>query len=332
LLFCEAFSFTSMEDRHARIAEAHIKTFNWIFDSHLLPSNDIRKRIKLNVWLQAKGGIFWVSGKAGSGKSTLMKWLYDDPRTAQNLRVWAQGSNLATKVADLVIASFYLCNAGTDLQKSQQGLLRSLLYEILRTSPDLIPEICLEHWDAANKSVSLGYGTRRWSSADLTAAFGRLQNAPTNKKFCFFIDGLDEYDGDHLDLIEIVRTTVKSPDIKLCLSSRPWNSFEDAFGTIPERKLYLQDLTREDIKIYAKAKLTIPSLISTKEGWIHYQSFILEIADRAQGVVLWVYLVVRFLRDGLVDGDDINLLQKRLRSLPTDLELFFKHILASCCS
>jgi hypothetical protein len=165
----------------------------------------------------------------------------------------------------------------------------------------------------------------------LIAAFSRLLEAAlTNKKFCFFIDGLDEYDGDHFDLIKIMFKTIKSPHIKICLSSRPWNCFEDAFGKDLHRKLYLQDLTREDIEIYAQEKLTMPRYMPLLgKDKILYQQLIVDIGDRTQGVFLWVYLVVRSLREGLADGYDVKMLQKMLHSLPTDLELYFKHILAS---
>ena len=57
--------------------------------------------------------MFWVSGKAGSGKSTLMKYLKSDPDTESNLWAWANGPKLVT-------ASYFFWNAGTDMQKSQE--------------------------------------------------------------------------------------------------------------------------------------------------------------------------------------------------------------------
>jgi len=62
--------------------------------------------------------------------------------------------------------------------------------------------------------------------------------------FCFFIDGLDEYDGDHNDIIQIIDELSRISRIKICLSSRPWNIFEDVFGQGSNQKLALQDLTR----------------------------------------------------------------------------------------
>jgi hypothetical protein len=40
-------------------------------------------------WLSSGNGIFHVSGKPGSGKSTLMKFLCDHPRTQEELQEWA---------------------------------------------------------------------------------------------------------------------------------------------------------------------------------------------------------------------------------------------------
>jgi hypothetical protein len=232
----KSLSFRSMEDRRAKIAEAHSTTFGWVFNSHMLPSHDIRSRIGLGRWLRSGEEIFWVSGKAGSGKSTLMKWLYNEPRTLAELQKWARG-------AELVTASFYFWNSGTDMQKSQQGLLQSLLFELLGKCAQLIPVLCPSRWDSSTNPNSVRPSSP-WNCAELTTAFSRLPNAAlANKKFCFFIDGLDEYDGDHFDLIEIMFKVVKTSHIKICLSSRPWNCFEDSFGQDLKRKLYLQDLT-----------------------------------------------------------------------------------------
>jgi hypothetical protein len=158
-----------MEDRRAKIAEAHSATFGWVFKSHMLPSNDVQSRIRLRRWLRSKGGIFWVSGKAGLGKSTLMKWLYGEPRTSAELQKWAKGYKL-------VIASFYFWNPGTDMQKSQQGLLQLLLYELLSKCAELILALCLDRWSLSINANSVRPSSP-WSYAELTAAFSWLSNA-----------------------------------------------------------------------------------------------------------------------------------------------------------
>jgi len=47
----------------------------------------------------------------------------------------------------------------------------------------------------------------------------------------------------------------------------------------------------------------------------------------ADGVFLWVFLVVRSLKEGITNADTVSMLQKRLRELPSDLESFFRLIL-----
>jgi len=53
------------------------------------------------------------------------------------------------------------------------------------------------------------------------------------------------------------------------------------------------------------------------------------VSTKACGVFLWVILVVQSLLEGLTDGERLSDLQKRLDSLPADLETLFWKILQS---
>lgn len=115
--------FHSRPMRHANIPEAYTNTLQWIYDSTLAH------------WLREKDGMFWVSGKPGSGKSTLMKFMAHHHATRSRLQAWADSQ-------PLVIASHYFWSAGTSMQKSQQGLLQSLLFDIFKSCPKCIPVVC----------------------------------------------------------------------------------------------------------------------------------------------------------------------------------------------
>ncbi|MCJ1396255.1 hypothetical protein MMC18_009144 [Xylographa bjoerkii] len=316
--------FESMTVRHSRIAEAHAKTCEWIFEDgdHQTAEIDPQSRTRFMEWLKADNGIYWVCGKAGSGKSTLMKYLCQNDRTMSTLKLWA-GSN------KLITASYFFWNAGVPMQKTQQGLLQSLLHEVLGKCQDLIPLVCGQRLKRI-KDFQYSH-SEPWSRSDITSAFQRLVHHELSAtKFCFFVDGLDEYDGNHEDIIRILKSFTTSPCIKICTSSRPWNVFVDAFGQTLERKLHLESLTRGDIHRYVK------DLLDEHEQFIHlkgiddcYSNLVTEIVDKAQGVFLWVFLVVRSLRKGLKEADDISDLQRRLRLLPADLETYFQHMLDS---
>jgi len=57
----------------------------------------------------------------------------------------------------------------------------------------------------------------------------------------FLINSLDEFkavgEQGHRELVNTFWTPATLPNIKLCLSSRPWTVFADAFGTCTERVL-----------------------------------------------------------------------------------------------
>ena len=113
-----------MRTRHSKIAETQAKTFEWIFDP-ASSSGDLATT-KFKEWLEYGDGIFWISGKAGSGKSTLMEFIAGDGRTYRSLQIWAGEKRL-------VIVSFYFWASVSEIQKSQESLLQSLLQQVLST-------------------------------------------------------------------------------------------------------------------------------------------------------------------------------------------------------
>ncbi|KAF4969052.1 hypothetical protein FZEAL_10306 [Fusarium zealandicum] len=52
-----------------------------------------------------------------------------------------------------------------------------------------------------------------------------------------FIDGLDESDGDHSELVELVRRVNEKPNVKICTSSRPWDVLKDNYERNPMLRL-----------------------------------------------------------------------------------------------
>jgi hypothetical protein len=247
-----------------------------------------------------------------------MKYLDDHTSTNRNLKEWSGG-------ARLVKASHYFWISGTPMQKSLSGLLQSLLFDILNACPELVSILCPDKWKSTSETQLTA-----WSNAELRQAFTVLKGLDyTSSRFYFHVDGLDEYHGDHWDVINILQDLAAAPNVKLCLSSRPWNCFQDAFGQPGAPLLRLHELTRQDIELYAREGLLRHVQSNTYSSPELLNTLVEDIGLRAEGVFLWVFLVVRSLRDGIVNCDPISLLQERLHALPTDLEDFFDHILRS---
>lgn len=106
--------FPEMHERHDDMRGAYEKTFRWIY-------NDTTS---FAWWLTSQDGVFWITGKPGSGKSTLMKFLEDDSETNHMLQKWA-----AIDDRRLVVAHHYFWNLGTTMQKSLQGKMMPRVHE-----------------------------------------------------------------------------------------------------------------------------------------------------------------------------------------------------------
>ncbi|KAE8359275.1 hypothetical protein BDV27DRAFT_136426 [Aspergillus caelatus] len=319
--FLRTLHFQTIKDRHARIAKAHEKTFTWNCEKMIDTTTHPSHSPAIVNWLRGQNdSIFWVSGKPASGKSTFMKYLLAHPQTQENLKIWA-GSD------KLVIASHFFWGAGTDLQNSKHGLLQSLLYGIFTHSPDLIPIACQQRWEAIMRDE---HGDSPWCVKELFETLKTLISQTIfPSKFCFFIDGLDEYTGDHSELIELLSSLVQA-NVMMCLSSRPWKVFEDAYGESTDRKLYLEEHNRDDIHNYVQSEIEQHSAWGLLVGVDSRTSGIIdEIADRAQGVFLWAVLVVRSFGEWLTNGDTLFFLQKKLRRIPITLELLLRSMIES---
>jgi hypothetical protein len=322
--------YPGMEDREARICEAYEATFQWLFKGN---AQHDKKWSNFKDWLESDSQLYWITGKAGSGKSTLMKYICQTDtstntisgsvpqiRCTKYLNNWASGCKLIT-------ATFFFWNSGLSLQMTQSGLFRSLLSQILEQAPQLLPFVAPERWEAL---CLFNEDPTDWTEQELRQMLHlTAKNLAEDTKLCLFIDGLDEFNGDHNVLIHVFKDLLAAPNVKLCVSSRPWIVFEDAFQHTPS--LTLQDLTYLDIKHYVSSELyENPNFSLLREREPLYSDNLVEnIVSKASGVFLWVRLVVGSLLTGMGHGDRIVDLQRRLDLLPPELEELYDKMLHS---
>ncbi|KAL4871481.1 hypothetical protein BDV12DRAFT_194247 [Aspergillus spectabilis] len=231
-----------------------------------------------------------------------MKYLWRHEETRRCLTGWAD-----TKT--LVIAKFFFWKPGTILQKTSKGLIRGLLYSILSQAPELIPDILPQQWDArlADPNVVL-MAMNRSKQAFLALVNDHVH---VGHKFAIFIDGLDEFEGNHADLVKLlIRWAERRPqEVKISVSSREWVAFQDLLKDFPT--IQLHQLTRRDI-----SRLVEDTLSHRLQS---------EIVEKSAGVFLWVTLILRDIEEGLLSGDTLQQLRRKVDSLPNELnELFWQ--------
>jgi hypothetical protein len=313
-------SFADMSARERAIDSPCGNTFNWIFNDRVTEQEHRHKediRNLMSRWLEHEHGMFFIVGKAGSGKSTLMRFLAGHKQTGTLLQTWA-----ARQHCVLAVCSHYFWCSGSQLQSSQEGLWRSILYTVAKSERKLASAIFADR--ACDDGQTLTQvRNQQWARHDLISALSLLVAQLETQKIaiCLFIDGLDEYQGDEMMLVAELRQLLVSPYIKICASSRPRNLFEEAFGYEDYQwKLALHLLTQDDMVQLARTRLhaddAFRELVSRED---REQDFVTAITDKSQGVFLWtVFVIGEMIREAHQAGT-IDELKDRLDALPTEL-------------
>ncbi|KAK7749566.1 hypothetical protein SLS53_000142 [Cytospora paraplurivora] len=302
----DAIGADELDGRFATVEDNSSRTFEWVFNPDKAP---------LFNWLQDENqSLFWINGKPGCGKSTLMRFIAKDHRTEEFLNLHHPISSSVD-----IKAHHFFHDRGTILQKSLEGLLRSILIQFIRTMPRLA---WLLTPVLQNKMLSRDI----WKISELQRCLYLLLNQNDHDVRVFLLlDALDEYDGQPDFICSFLKELVKPRDsrttVKLLFSSRPWNIFLEQFQSAPQIKV--QDYNSIDIRYYCE------NIVREAETAVRERlgPLIPEIVERSSGVFMWVKLIVQDLYMAAYQEQDTAQIQDLLQSLPSDLSDYYAAII-----
>ncbi|KAF4456860.1 small s protein [Fusarium austroafricanum] len=265
--------------RIGTIDEAAWNTCQWIWDDSL----------PMKGWLSSRDPIFWISGKPGSGKSTLMKYI---AQVIENEKV-----PVGDGTEPLVLSQFSFYYAGEEAQRSSKGLLYTLLSQCLESFSHLV--------DCIRPIYSICEG--KWSTNYLIQALDCIISQKDQRfGLLIILDALDECSDPWEDLMELINHIIRSSregsvDIKICLSSRPQNFFRDAFRSYPTVEVHKH--TVGDMYKYIMAEFDNPAYPGMESLLIKDDNspqpalpeLVSRLVEQAEGVFLWVRLTVNGL-------------------------------------
>ncbi|KAK8050133.1 hypothetical protein PG994_011863 [Apiospora phragmitis] len=298
--------FDQLHEKENRIEDAHDDTCDWL----MAEDSSFRE------FLRSKDdAIFWLSGCASSGKSTLMKWAFHNEQVREELEsTWA-------KDGDLIFCSFYMYEGGNQLQKSELELVRVAF-----------PSYFGGEWPPERPFLT---------ATSLTQSIYNLFANFSNKlRFVVFVDGLNEFrivnrehhysladteissvgeNGDEMwgssklardsysEISKICMSYANKDSMKIIVSSRELPAFEKGLKGVP--RLRVQEHTEE-----AMAKYLQDILEQDVPGLPDSQNLCKELARRSCGDVLWARLAMKTLLEG-----SLRTLRQTLDSLPPRL-------------
>ncbi|EHK39399.1 hypothetical protein TRIATDRAFT_322971 [Trichoderma atroviride IMI 206040] len=314
--------FSNIETREEAISKSFQATYSWIFQDEPLKKDGAPMWHSFPSWLQDESEKpYWITGKPGSGKSTIMKLILQQQSVRDSL-------SRSLGSMHLVLVKYYAWLAGTTLQKSIDGLKRTILFQALKQYPGLAPVLAPRRWAFCQVLQSIS-GLPVWDSREIEESFeALLSSCGKSIKLALFIDGLDEFKMPPVEIVEFIqRMIARCPKgLKLCAASRPWPEFHDTFNEGPMLQMHF--LTKTDMEIFVQENLKInKGFVERKQLEPEASSQLLaDIVERANGVFLWVSLVMQHLSSLFSDGQSISQARKALEALPTDISSLYDGI------
>lgn len=283
-------AFNSMDDRSKQIRPAAKGTCNWLWAN-----------TEFLDWACSNQRLFWIKGKPGSGKSTLMKHFLDNIENTPGFQK-----------EDIVLSFFFHARSGGELQKTPHGLFRSLLHQLLRKVPTAMEDLvfAFEVWYNSQKQIDESYN---WGLVELEKRLEQsLQKTLETNHVWLLVDALDESGKENAREMlgcfkSLLRETKSVPSkFRICFTCRPYPQL----GEIGGFQICLENENDNDISTWLDQELDASNL----------QSFSERIRSGASGVFMWANLVVKRIRDLELSGARRSKIEEVFITIPRDLD------------
>jgi hypothetical protein len=215
---------------------------------------------------------------------------------------------------DLIIAYFFNAR-GSTLEKSPLGMLRSIAYQLVKKDVTLFDQFLIKFRD---KHITSQGREWEWQPRELKAFITSVIKRWKSKPLLLLVDALDECnEADLQDVVEFLESlsidaNKSGTTLRICLSRRHYPLLRIAKSL--ELVVENNEDHREDIVTYIRAKL------EKRDAELEA-----EIEKKADGIFMWVVLVVRLLNKALfkVRGKK-KAMQDALKDIPGELEEVFQ--------
>ncbi|OJI95835.1 hypothetical protein ASPVEDRAFT_35146 [Aspergillus versicolor CBS 583.65] len=287
--------FDQIDARQMSLKGAQGKTCRWMLQSR-----------RYKEWLDSgklekHNGFLWIKGKPGAGKSIMMKFLFQEAKRVMK---------------NAVVISFFFNARGDALERSTNGMYRSLLFNLLSRMSDLMP--CLDHCGTNSLNTIRNSG---WQSEMLKEVFRLVVGRLRDRRVVCYVDALDECPEDDIrdmvSLFEELGAREKASELLVCFSSRHYPEITIRTGL--QLVLEKEHEHGDDIRLYIESQLKIENTPQADE-------IKAEISRKSSGIFLWVALVVPILNKEH-DRGRTKALKRRLDEIPAGLHDLFLDIL-----
>ena len=277
-------------------------------------------------WLQESNGrnqvendVFWIRGKPGAGKSTLMRYMC---KTFRN-----QTPTESKQYTEVKSSKYFFSRLGTDSEHTINGFLLALLAQLCITYQELVPLIAAIF--GQQKKSFLRNREDFWNNDLAIDALNIISTQTIVTGFLvLYVDGVDECEGD-LDflltqLLRFIRQINHGPlKIKACIASRDYPDIRKSL--YKSKGFAIHDWTARDIQKYVSGVLQGEVVETLHDSELETLND--AVLRKAEGVFIWVKIVVNELSLHLERGGGYSEVFQILSRLPGDITDLYEAIL-----
>ncbi|KAI9889651.1 MAG: hypothetical protein M1814_005052 [Vezdaea aestivalis] len=286
-------TYSTMDNRYYSVDQPHSDTCKWIFETEQVKSWLDRKDINSN------NALLWIKGNPGVGKSTLLKYVLVRCKETYHSHIFA---------------SYFFNARGAPMDKTALGMIRSLVHQLVDNSltvrNSFIPRY-LKREGKFREKVEWDFNELQDFMLDLMKHF--------EGAMFLFIDALDECeDIDASNVVKLIETLSDQARkygtrLNICLSSRHYPNID----TERKIKLVVEKIAEhnDDITVYVQDKLRVQD-VQMKQ----------QLLEKANGIFMWVILVVQLLNSAFDQGD-LQAMRQQMEDVPRDLDGLFSLML-----
>ena len=317
--------FSDMLTRQDQIKNVNVRAYDFMFTNYTSASEDWNSpidrdnNITFTEWLSSEGDLFWIGGKAGAGKSTLMQCLFANPQALELYQVYCDAQGI---LGHPLSVAFFFWNSETPMQRTMRGLLQSLLYQILSQDDRACQRIL------QSQSMCAPY---LWQVSKLEELLRRVLDQLSHP-FLIFLDGLDKFADGEGALLSIVDIFRRRSGVKICVSSRPHERFVNHFSREPQLQFHLLSpiVIRKSAVTQINDAISLGAKHDDSDSEADYmprsdrQDIAFQLAENADGIFLWAHLAMESIMSGIRCRDPVDVLISRLEDVLPALDNIYK--------
>ncbi|TLD10694.1 hypothetical protein PgNI_05313 [Pyricularia grisea] len=302
----QSLAFGGMDFRLHDIKNAADGTCKWLL-----------KHPKYQKWsTELQHSVLWILGKPGSGKSTLIKYAFENANTFSENNI-----NLV----------FFFHDRGGNLQKTPLGLWRSLLHCLLSKHAEALAAL-VETYDEKTKERGPCGEKWDWYESELWLHLvSALPKILQSRSVTLYVDALDECGDENArglirNFITLVEKVKGVPEplqpLRICFSSRHYPIRNTGLHN-PYDEINPENENESDIRVYAAQMLSVFDKQSLRDE-LHEL-----IASRASGVFMWARLAIDQVVDLKHKSEPTARIRKSIEDLPETLAEIYTNMARS---